>query len=226
MHGRHHLHQVRPVTILAVLVRRGKERDQINPNGACVSKRKLKVIVPRRFHVPRRERKFIALPLRRQARHRSGRQSFTRLVVDDRDAHWSDVGCAGSGVERSVVRGCRVNGYAPVALVLHSGLVCSVGLRNLDPQTVRQGRARSFFLVKRHRGRRISPMHDVPVADTPVAVILKCAVTHHLRIQAAVVRVVDLFRHQTVDRWADCVQWSVQLDLQRRRWLLCGACSR
>ena len=42
-------------------------------------------------------------------------------------------------------------------------------------------------------------MLDVPMSDSAEAVILKRSVAHHLRIQTAVVGVIDLLRHQPIE---------------------------
>ena len=58
-------------------------------------------------------------------------------------------------------------------------------------------------------------MFDVPVRNPAETVILKCAIAYHLRIQATVVGVIDLFGHQPVERGANRMNRLIQLDVER-----------
>src|SRR6266478_2652175 len=60
-------------------------------------------------------------------------------------------------------------------------------------------------------------MLNIPMSNTAEAVILKGPVAQHLCIEAAVVGVIDLFGHQSIESWAYGMRQFVQLNVERDR---------
>src|SRR5882672_3901208 len=69
-------------------------------------------------------------------------------------------------------------------------------------------------------------MLNILMSNSAEAVILKGPVAHHLCIEAAVVGVIDLFRHQSIESWAYSMHRLIQLNVERYRGRLGDANSR
>ena len=91
-----------------------------------------------------------------------------------------------------------------------------VGSCNLEPRAGAQRCRRPFTVVQRHFRRRGSLLDQEPV-ENPGPVGAECPIADQFGIQTAVVRVVDLFRHQPVQRRADRRFRPVDVDIERRR---------
>jgi len=83
--------------------------------------------------------------------------------------------------------------------------------------------AGSVRLIDRHGRNGIPVVLNVPSPYAGPTMILERTVAHHLRIQAAVVGIVDLLGHQPIESRAHGVRWLIQLNVEVRLRRLCRA---
>ena len=141
------------------------------------------------------------------------REHLSRVVRDERYRHGQCGVRRGLREKRSRVARVRTHGDAPVAFVQNSrGAVC-IRPGDFELGAVGEGRGWPFLRVDRDlRGGR-SLLHQEPVEDAgPIGA--ERAVADQLRVKPAVIRVVDLFRHQTVERRTYSRFGLVHLDIE------------
>ena len=88
-------------------------------------------------------------------------------------------------------------------------------LRDVEAQARADGVVERLTLVQRDRGRGALPLNDRPVRRRR-RIVEKGSILHQLGIQAAVVGVIDLLGHQSVEEPADVAGGGRRID--RDRW--------
>ena len=103
-----------------------------------------------------------------------------------------------------MVGGGGTEGVAPEAVVGDAGVGFRGGGVEGELEAVGEGGAGAGGLVGGDGGARDALLDYGPVAEVGAAVVFEGAVVDHLGVEAAVVGVVDFFRHQAVEGGAGC----------------------
>ena len=176
--------------------------------------RQLQIVVRRRLHLARLQRELIPRPTAAAELHMRCRRHRARLVVDQPRRHRPHIAIH-LRVERTLVRRIRPHRNSPVTRVAKPRLIPRRSRRDLQLQTRMQRRTRPLLAVHRRRQRRISPRHLGPVIHAhPVAA--ERSIVHQLRIQPALVRVIDLLGHQPIQPLARRLRDHAGVHLQMR----------
>src|SRR5271154_4734903 len=164
---------------------------------------KLQVILRRSLELSSMQGDLILLPLGREWAARCAGQHCAACVADKRDLDGTDRRRIGLRVERALVGGIRPHGHAPEAIVAHAWLMLLVRVRCLQPETARDRLAWPGALIQRDRSFGMTLVDERPMRDAGPAVVCKGAIAHHLGVKTAIVGVVDLLGHQTIEGWTD-----------------------
>ena len=202
LHVDHHLHDVRTEAVRLILERRREQRHQTEPDRAGAIDRQDVACLRGGRHLVGLQRQFVPLPGRRQPGDGLRRVDRPAVVALDRDRDWCGESGRGLGVERRTVARVGLNWNAPIALVGDAGHVTGRGLGHVQPQTRPDGRVERLLWIERHRRGRTVGLDERPMRGCG-SIVEERAVADEFSVQAAIVRMVDLLRHQPVEERAD-----------------------
>ncbi len=172
------------------------------------------VIRRRRLNRAGLQRKGVLLPIRDDPVHSRGGNGFAGVVTDQAHRKRTQIRGSSLRVEGTLVLSVGMERHAPPADVQHARLVARIGLLDFDLQALRECGAGASRFVDCHLGPRVSAFHEVPI-ENAAPVTMKRAIPHHLRIQPAVIGVIDLLGHQAIESGADGRDGLIGMNRQR-----------
>ena len=158
VHRRQLLHQVDAVAEGPVMIRRRKERDQVEPHCRGPRNGQNQMVVRGHRRLPGLERKVVLLPLARKPADRGHGRGHACLIVHQADGD-GNPGAIGLGVERAGITCLRPHCNAPVAVILDAGRRGIRRRAHAHFDAARQRRAWPGLLIDRNFHNGVSARH-------------------------------------------------------------------
>ena len=179
------------------------------------------VLAADRRHRAGFQRKLVLLPFTGDCRNRRLSQYDARAVAHQASDQRPGQPAIALRIERTLISLVAAHRHAPIAGVRDPGLIACVGRLDVDLQAARNRGTGAGVLVQFHGCQRMALLNKHPPMGA-IGVIHERAVANQLRIQAAVVGVINLLGHQAIESWAHLGDRLLRIDLERSR--LLGHC--
>ncbi len=134
--------------------------------------------------------------------------------------HRPHCGIVGLGVKQSLEARLRPHRIARNPIMLHSRWARCIRLAYSQLQALRQRRARPARHIQFDLGQRVALLNHQPMRRPHPTLLVQRPVAYQFPIQAAVVGIVDLLRHQSIEQRAHLRDRFLHLDFQHSRRLL------
>ncbi len=196
------LHDVRAIAIRAVVVGGREQRHQAEPGRAGRGCPNQEIgVLGRLDRAVGFQRDFIFLPGAGQLGHGGKRIGYRLLGARDGDGQWPGEIAAGLGIKRRAVGGVRAHGDAPKAFIGHTHAHFVGGGGGGELQADGQLVVILFGGVEIKRAAGAGVLHERPALEVGRGV-LKGAVGDEFAIQAAVIGIVYLLGHESIENRA------------------------